>query len=150
MADNFNAMLPALDKAMDQGRSMMERLLSAAHANSVFSQPITAGNHTVILASEVMAGGGFGSGQGGGSGPAPTPATLSTALDQPPATFGAGGGMGGAGGSSGRPVAAISIGPDGVTIKPILDPTKLALAALTTWAAVALTMARLSKASRAQ
>jgi hypothetical protein len=31
----------------------------------------------------------------------------------------------------GRPVAIIAIGPDGVTVKPVVDVTKLVLAALT-------------------
>ena len=35
----------------------------------------------------------------------------------------------------GRPVAIIVIGPDGVTVKPVVDLTKLALAAITASAA---------------
>jgi hypothetical protein len=34
----------------------------------------------------------------------------------------------------GRPVAVIAIGPDGVTVKPVVDVTKVALAGLTAWA----------------
>ena len=36
----------------------------------------------------------------------------------------------------GRPVAVIAIGPDGVTVKPVVDVTKIGLAALTTVAAL--------------
>ena len=43
----------------------------------------------------------------------------------------AGGGGGGGGGSMGRPVAAIVISRDGVEVKPVLDVTKVSLAALT-------------------
>jgi hypothetical protein len=45
--------------------------------------------------------------------------------------------MGGGGGASGRPVAAIIIGPEGVQIKPIVDPTQIALAGITAWATMA-------------
>jgi hypothetical protein len=33
----------------------------------------------------------------------------------------------------GRPVAVVAIGPDGVTTKPVVDATTLALAGLTAW-----------------
>jgi uncharacterized spore protein YtfJ len=56
--------------------------------------------------------------------------------------------MGGGGGSSGRPVAVIVIGPDGVTIKPIFDATKLALAAITTTGAMLAVLRRVRKASK--
>jgi hypothetical protein len=38
----------------------------------------------------------------------------------------------------GRPVAAIVIGADGVQIRPIVDLTKIALAAIGTWSAIGL------------
>jgi uncharacterized spore protein YtfJ len=41
-----------------------------------------------------------------------------------------GGGGGGGGGSFGRPVALISIGPDGVEVQPIVDVTKVGIAAI--------------------
>jgi hypothetical protein len=41
-------------------------------------------------------------------------------------------------------VAIIAIGPDGVTIQPVLDVTKVALAGLTAWA----TMLGLLRAKR--
>jgi hypothetical protein len=49
--------------------------------------------------------------------------------------------MGGGGGSSGRPVAIIIIGPEGVSVKPILDITKVVLAGIPVWIAM-LTMFR--------
>jgi hypothetical protein len=49
------------------------------------------------------------------------------------------------GGSMGRPVAVITIGPEGVTVKPVVDATKIALAAVTAWAAVAAAAIRLTK-----
>ncbi len=53
---------------------------------------------------------------------------------------GAGFGFGGGGGAVGRPVAAIVIGPDGVKVRPVVDVTKIAIAAMTTWAGMFLAM----------
>jgi GTPase len=36
----------------------------------------------------------------------------------------------------GRPVAIITIGPDGVRVKPVVDVTKVALAGLAVWASM--------------
>jgi uncharacterized spore protein YtfJ len=52
---------------------------------------------------------------------------------------------GGGGGSLGRPIAAIVIGPNGVKVRPIVDATKLALAAITAWGAIALVASRFSR-----
>ena len=57
------------------------------------------------------------------------------------------GGGGGGGGSSGRPVAAIVIGPDGVKIEPVVDVTKIGLAAIGAWLSIALLLARRARAS---
>jgi uncharacterized spore protein YtfJ len=58
--------------------------------------------------------------------PEATPAAAEAKTDATPPPSGMGGG--GGGGSGGRPVAIIDIGPDGVSIKPIMDITKVALA----------------------
>ena len=58
------------------------------------------------------------------------------------------GGSGGGGGSSGRPVAVIVVGPDGVEVKPIFDVTKFGLAVLTAWAVMLATALRLRRATR--
>ncbi len=106
---------------------------------------MTTGNYTVIIASEISAGGGFGSGLGFGS--------STTSLKQPGETYqsqeqpmnSAGGGVGGGGGSSGRPVAIIVIGPDGVTVKPVVDVTKIVLAGVTVWGAMVMLLRRMRK-----
>jgi uncharacterized spore protein YtfJ len=116
---------------------LLEKVLSAASPNVVFSQPVEAGGYTVITASEVFAGGGFG--YGGGS----SPTDAQTAAADAPLASGHGGG--GGGGSSGRPVAVISIGPDGVKVDPVVDVTKLAIAAITAWGALALFLARFAR-----
>ena len=47
-----------------------------------------------------------------------------------------------------RPVAIIAIGPDGVQVKPVVDATKLGLAALAAWGAVALTAFKMFRSAR--
>jgi uncharacterized spore protein YtfJ len=56
--------------------------------------------------------------------------------------------MGGGGGSSGRPVAIIIIGPDGVTVKPVVDVTKIALASITVCGTMVMRLWRMRKARR--
>jgi uncharacterized spore protein YtfJ len=53
-----------------------------------------------------------------------------------------GGGLGGGGGSHGRPVAVIVIGPNGVRVRPVVDVTKIGIAAVTTWLAMFLMFRR--------
>jgi uncharacterized spore protein YtfJ len=134
MIETRNKVLSFAEKTSEQLPTMFERLFVAARSEAVYSQPVTSGNYTVITASEVTAGGGFGSGAGFG------PATSPSRKEQPgeegsqaePANSG-GGGIGGGGGSAGRPVAVIIIGPEGVTVKPVFDFTKIALAGITAW-----------------
>jgi uncharacterized spore protein YtfJ len=111
---------------------LMEKLFDVSKPDSVFSPPIESGEYKIITASEVTAGLGYGYGGGGGFG---NGAQLDEDEDQAPDTgsgFGAGGGGGGGGGAMARPVAAIEIGPNGVRVEPIVDPTKIALAFFTT------------------
>jgi uncharacterized spore protein YtfJ len=123
---------------------MVEKLWGAAHVSAVFSEPVVSGAYTVITASEVMAGGGFGFGRGTSSAES-EPAEHD---GQPRAGGGSGSGGGGGGGSGGRPVAAIVIGPDGVKVRPIVDVTKVALAAMTAWGSIALMMMRMARARK--
>jgi uncharacterized spore protein YtfJ len=125
-----------LDKAREQAATMLEKIFAAAQPGAVYGQPVGSERYTVITAAEVTSGGGFGMGLG--LGPPSTPGgtaapTAEAALPETRQTGGAGG-LGGGGGSMGRPVAVIAIGPDGVTVKPVVDVTKVALAGLTAWA----------------
>jgi uncharacterized spore protein YtfJ len=126
--------LDTLDRSPDQAEEFSEAFLGkmfvAAQPGAVFGTPVVSGDYTVITASEVGAGGGFGSGRGTGTGLA----TRGTELGAP--IRGEGGGMGGGGGASGRPIAVIVIGPNGVTVRPIFDITKIALAGITAWGAM--------------
>jgi uncharacterized spore protein YtfJ len=126
------------DQAGEQVPKILEKILAAAQPGAVFGQPVDAGSHTLITASEVTSGGGFGVGMGRGPTPRPDKKQSPPAEAAPPAgrqSIG-GSGFGGGGGSMGRPVAIIAIGPNGVTVRPVVDLTKIALAALTALAAM--------------
>ena len=114
----------SLEQSPDIAGPMLEQIFAAAQPGAVFGAPVVSGAFTVITASEVSAGGGFGSGRG----TIPKPAVKANGAAQ---TVGESGGSGGGGGASGRPIAAIVIGPDGVSIRPVFDATKIALAAIT-------------------
>ena len=97
-------------------RNIFERLTDTAHVDHVYGRPIKQGDVAIIPAAEVLVAAGFGMGSGTGSTP-----------DGP----GFGDGGGGVGKTLSRPVAVIIASPDGVRVEPILDPTKIMLAALT-------------------
>jgi uncharacterized spore protein YtfJ len=138
MSDTLDSLISSVDKNQEQSMKVIEKIFSAAQPGAVFGEPVTAGDYTVITAGEVAAGGGFGTGVG--LGPAGSPSSE--------AISGGGGGAGGGGGSSGRPVAVIIIGPDGVRVKPVVDITKVALALFTTWGAMFLMMRRMRRMSK--
>ena len=151
MNDGLNEFMQKVASESERRSQTLDKLLSSADSSKVFSEPVTMGSYTVITASEVASGGGFGSGMGlgvprrrldetrGGAAGASEGAAAG-------AQEGAGGGGGGGGGSMGRPVAAIVIGPEGVEVKPLLDVTKISLAALTAFGAMAaLTLRMLAK-----
>jgi uncharacterized spore protein YtfJ len=140
MTDPFSNVATILGSRNEQSREMLEKLLAAAQPGAVYSQPVAHGEYTVITASEVAAGGGFGFGMGFGAPSAARPGEV--AQEQ---QGNGGGGSGGGGGSSGRPVAVIVIGPAGVEVKPVLDVTKIGLAALTTWGAMLVTLRKMRK-----
>jgi uncharacterized spore protein YtfJ len=127
-----------VDNAGEQALEMLEKIFAAAQPGAVFGQPIEAGGYTLITVAEVTSGGGFGVGMA--RGPAPKP----DAQQPPPAEAAraarkqsiGGSGIGGGGGSMGRPVAIIAVGPNGVTVRPVVDVTKVVLAALTGSAAM--------------
>jgi uncharacterized spore protein YtfJ len=109
---------------------LLGKLAHVAEPGAVFSAPITAGEYTVITASELYMGLGAGFGSGGGGD-----------------ATGSGGGSGGGGGgtSMGRPVAVISIGPKGVDVEPVVDPTKIAIAMFTTIGAIFMALRAMRK-----
>jgi uncharacterized spore protein YtfJ len=107
----------------------VRKLGDIASASTVFGAPVQHGDVQVIPCAEV-----FGAmGSGGGSG------------HEKGDEGGEGGGGGGVG--RGRPVAAIVITPHGVRVEPVLDSTKVWLAALTTLAFILAWLSRLTRAT---
>jgi uncharacterized spore protein YtfJ len=143
MSDQFDQFSTLAIKSQEQGKELMEKFLTVSQADAVFSHPVTASDHTVITAAEVSAAGGFGAGTGGGLD------TASSGEDEPGSVEGgAGGGSGGGGVFVGRPVAAIIIGPQGVRVEPIVDPTKIVLALLTTLGSMFFMLNRMRRSHR--
>ena len=134
-----------VDRTQEQGVRIMEGLFAATRPGAVFGEPVVSGEYTVITASEVSAGGGFGSGRGFGPAPAGETTTEGAARQ---VQLAGGGGMGGGGGSHARPVATIIIGPDGVQVRPIVDVTKLAIAGITAWGAMLVTLRRMRRGGK--
>jgi len=118
----------ATAKTTDQ---IMERLARAAQPDAVFGQPFERGDTVVIPCCEIA----LGMGAGGGTGTAQAAQKQETSV---------GGGMGGGGGARGRPVAAIVISRGTVRVEPIVDATKVAMAALTTTGFVGFWLLRLA------
>lgn len=107
---------------------LVGRLFEVAKVTAVFGEPVSSGDYTVITASELMVGMGAGFGGGGGE-------------------EGSGGG-GGGGSTMTRPVAVIAIGPNGVTVEPIVDPTKIAITLFTALGAMGVALARMRRMAK--
>lgn len=148
MIDPTSTLLTLTEGREKQFSNVIEKVYSAAQPGAVYSEPVTVGNYTVIMASEIMVGGGFSSGLGFGSPSASAQHSEETSQSQAQPTSRGGGGIGAGGGSSGRPVAIISIGPDGVTVKPIVDVTKIALAGVTVLGTMLMLLRRMRQAKR--
>jgi uncharacterized spore protein YtfJ len=123
---------------------LMDKLFETASPASVYSAPIEAGEYKVITASEVSVGLGYGYGGGGGFGDDAAAGEEGSGEQ----SGGIGTGGGGGGGSLGRPVAAIEIGPNGVRVEPIVDPTKIAIAFFTTLLSIFAMMGKVKRSRR--
>ena len=109
-----------------EGLTLMSKVTDAASPKAVFGEPIQQGDTTVITASSVNIGlgywlGGF---------------VLDRSGSEHEKRSEVNGGGGGGGGSYARPVAVISIRPDGVKVEPIIDITKICLGFFSMMAAV--------------
>jgi uncharacterized spore protein YtfJ len=113
--------------AANRAADVMERLIASADVSKVYTAPITHGDRLLIPAAEVVAVAGFGMGSGTGD------------MGARAGSARRGGGGGGGGRTLARSVAVIVSSPEGVEIRPVLDLSKIALAALTAagfvWAA---------------
>ena len=135
MSDNNGASFTALPvRSVDEAGRLIGRLFDVARTDAVYSQPLTQGGVTVITASElsVSMGVGFGGGEG----------------EDDEEGSGSGGGGGGGGFAMGRPVAVIAIDQHGVTVSPVFDLTKVAIAGITALGAMFIAYRRMVRASR--
>ncbi len=98
-------------------QSTLNNFLEAADVSAVYGAPIKNGDAVIIPTAEVLSGVGFGLGYGSGE-------------DQA-GDSGSGGGGGGGGRILARPVAVVIATPDEVRVEPVIDITKISLAALT-------------------
>jgi uncharacterized spore protein YtfJ len=105
-----------VDRSGHQIRVILEGLVGEASPATVFSDPQVVGDRLVFTAAAWERGGGFGFGAGVG--------------DDSEGNGGAGGGGGGGAGSQARPVAVISVGPDGIAVRPVIDFTRIGLTVL--------------------
>lgn len=152
MSKEFNKIVATAVKNQEQAAELVEKLFAVAQPGAVYGEPVTVGEHTVITASEVKVGMGFGFGLGGGTGAEPGEGEAES-KDEPQderAGTGYGGGGGGGGVSGGRPVAVISIGPEGVQVEPVVDATKIALAFFTTLGSMFFMLSKMCKSCIAQ
>jgi uncharacterized spore protein YtfJ len=136
---NENEELEGVDynRPLDIFQDNMDTFLEIADVSSAFGDPVQSGDNLIIPAAEILAGMGFGVGAGFGRGD----------KDDESQGRGSGGGSGGGGGGRvlSRPVAVVIASPEGVRVEPVLDVTKIALAALTAGGFMLATLARMSR-----
>jgi uncharacterized spore protein YtfJ len=145
MGESMN--LFSVVKTQAEASELIGKLIDTARPSGVFSEPITTENCTVITASEVSVGMGIGYGIGGNINSDANAETEASPEEEgeAPTSQGdeIGGGGGGGGGASARPVAVIKITADGVTVEPVVDVTKIALAMFTTVASMFVMMSKI-------
>jgi uncharacterized spore protein YtfJ len=157
MDQEFGGIVVSALESQEDATALIEKLFEVAQPSAVYGEPVTAGDYTVITASEVKVGMGYGYGAGGSveaagaevevvEEPAGEAEFAEEAVEEAESGFGAGGGGGGVSGS--RPVAAISIGPEGVCVQPVFDATKIALAFLTAFGAMFMMLGRMKRVGR--
>lgn len=151
MSEEFDKVVATTERNQDTAAEVVEKLFDVAQPSSVYSEPVIAGDHTLITASEVSVGMGFGLGVGGGEGRGGPSrrADEDEAVEDESEMQGEGVGLGGGGGGGGaamaRPVAVISVGPNGVQVEPVVDPTKIAIAFFTTLGSMFFMLSRMRR-----
>lgn len=139
--DKKNSFITSI-KNQEESIRLTERLMEVTEPNAVFSKPRKSGEYTIITASEVTVGLGSGYGYGGYNPPGEEQENKEGA-----STLAGGGGGGGGGGgmSSARPVAVITVGPEGVQVEPVLDRTKFGIALVTAIGSMFMALSRMKK-----
>ncbi len=121
------------NRPLDIYQDTINSFLEVADVSRAYGEPVQSGDNLIIPAAEVLAGMGFGVGAGFGRG------------NQKDESQGGGSGGGGGGRVLSRPVAVVIASPEGVRVEPVLDVTKIALAALTAGGFMLATLARMSR-----
>ena len=142
------------DAAVTAVRDTLGEFLDTASVGRVYGEPVERDGTTVIPAAEVLVGLGFGLGSGYGGGPqacCQDAAEGAGEASNKKAQSGWAGGSGGGGGGRtfSRPVAIIVISSTGVRVEPVLDMTKIALAAFTACGFMLAMFARMMRPGRA-
>lgn len=157
MAEEDHQALETTGQAHERAAKVLAELISVATADKVYSEPVVVGDRTVITTAEIHTGMGFGYGLATGVSAPSGRMTVSDAKDhvglfgkrrREQSEAGPRGGGGGGGHALGRPVAVVTIDPDGVTVQPVLDRTKIVLTTLTSLGAIGLTLIRMRRAGR--
>lgn len=126
---------------MDSVMEAAGRLFDTARPGAVYAEPVSVEGRTVINAAEVLIGTGF----GGGGGYSPAMDSEGQIATDASENVGMGSGVGGF--AQARPVAVIIIDRDGVRVEPVVDVTKLGLAALTAFGGMAFFLSRMLRRS---
>ncbi len=143
MAQKHQDFIAAALEQQEKSLIEIDRLLEAARPEAVYGEPLAVGDSQVFTACETLAALGFGFGLGGAE-TAESPDEAPEA-DEGEAQSGSGGGGGGGGMSTGRPVAIVRVDAQGVTVEPVVDITKIALAAFTALGAMFVMFAKMAK-----
>ncbi len=115
------------DPAIIAIEDTLDNFLSAATVDAVYGEPIEHEGSLIIPMAEVLSGVGFGLGAGYGKNGNDEEDDQQGKSNN----VGSGGGGGGGGRVLSRPVGVIIASQEGVRVEPVVDVTKIALAALT-------------------
>lgn len=96
----------------------IEAMRDKASVGAVFGEPVPAGEKSILPVADIKYGFGFGYGEG---------TTPAEGEEEAPSS-GQGGGAGG--GIAARPVAVLEVSAEGVTVKPVMDESRIALAGI--------------------
>jgi uncharacterized spore protein YtfJ len=123
-----------MDKGLNYMQDSIDAFLKKTGVEAVYGPPVKDGDTLVIPMAEVLSTVGFGLG-------------YSSGMTKPGADLNNTDGLGGGGGGYGfsRPVAVIISSPQGVRVEPVVDVTKLGLAALTVLGFMFSMMARIRR-----
>jgi uncharacterized spore protein YtfJ len=108
---------------LSYSQKIAEDMFAVADVSKVYGRPIKHEGTMIVPAAEVLWAGGYGAGSGFGEG-----GPLKEEDDFDRRDFE---GTGGGGHTFARPVAVIIASEDGVRVEPVIDPTKIFMAALT-------------------